>query len=195
MSQTQPDINVRDAGSPLQARPGFGRRVLALLIDYALIIAYLTVLVLVALVIAGVTGGFANWLAFGTLGAELLGFVILVLPIGIYLYAAEASPWQATVGKRALGLRVVVEAHGGRPGRLRILVRTVVKLIPWEFAHFFVWQAAASAGLAVFPVWIAVGAVVANLLPVAYVACVLFQRERRGPHDLVAGTRVIATPR
>ncbi|MEO8931850.1 MAG: RDD family protein [Lacisediminihabitans sp.] len=175
--------------------PSFGRRLLAILIDYALIVAYLAVLTLVAVVVAGMTGGFAHWLAFGTLGAELLGFVTLVLPVGIYLYAAEASVWQATVGKRALRLRVIDETNGGRPGRIRILVRTVVKLIPWELAHFFVWQAVAAGSLSVFPVWVSVGIAGANLLPIAYVVCVLLQRERRGPHDLVAGTRVVSVRR
>jgi len=175
--------------------PGFGRRLLALLVDYALIVAYLGVLVLVALLVVRVTGTFMDWLALGTVVAELLGFVLLVLPVGIYLYAGESSARQATVGKRVLGLRVVLEANGGRPGRARILVRTVVKLIPWEFAHFFVWQAAASAGLAVFPVWITIGIAAANLLPIAYLVCVFVQRDRRGPHDLVAGTRVIVASR
>lgn len=175
--------------------PSFGRRLLALLIDYALIVAYLIVLVLGALLVARITGTFTDWLAFGTFGAELLGFVFLVLPVGVYLYAGEASARQATVGKRVLGLRVVLEADGERPGRVRILVRTVIKLIPWEFAHFFVWQAAASAGLAVFPSWITVGIAAANLLPIVYLVCVLVQRDKRGPHDLVAGTRVIVAPR
>jgi uncharacterized RDD family membrane protein YckC len=164
---------------------------MALLVDYALIVAYLVVVSIVGLFVALATGGFANWLALGTLGAELLGFVVLVLPVAVYLYLCEASTRQATVGKRLLGLRVVVAASGARPGRARILVRTVIKLIPWEFAHFFVWQAAASAGLAVFPAWITVGIAVANLLPLGYLVCVLVQRDRRGPHDLVAGTRVV----
>lgn len=179
---------------PLHA-PGFGRRLLALLVDYALIVAYLAVISIAGLIVARLTGGFANWLALGTLGAELLGFVVLVLPVAVYLYLCEASARQATVGKRLLALRVVVAATGERPGHVRILVRTVIKLIPWEFAHFFVWQAVASAPLAVFPTWITVGIAAANLLPLAYLVCVLVQRERRGPHDLVAGTRVVLAPR
>jgi uncharacterized RDD family membrane protein YckC len=197
MGEMQPKLSELpdDVGPAPTGSPGFGRRLLALLVDYALIVGYLAVLVLAALLLVRITGTFMDWLAFGTVVAELLGFVLLVLPVGIYLYAGEASARQATVGKRVLGLRVVLQASGGRPGRARILVRTVVKLIPWEFAHFFVWQAAASAGLAVFPRWIAIGITVANLLPIAYLVCVLLQRDKRGPHDLVAGTRVIVAPR
>ncbi|MDO5644747.1 MAG: hypothetical protein Q4G21_03505 [Dermabacter sp.] len=35
-------------------------------------------------------------------------------------------------------------------------------------------------------------ALISNALPVAYVLTVAFQKDRRGPHDLVAGTKVIA---
>lgn len=175
----------------MSTKPGFLRRVGALLIDYALILGYLAVIALVAVLVARLTGSFADWLALGTGGAELLGFVVLVLPVGLYLYLGESSARQATVGKRALRLRVVTAATIGRPSRGRILVRTIVKLIPWELAHFFVWQAAASAGLAVFPLWITVGIAAANVLPIVYVLVVLLQRDGRGPHDLVAGTRVV----
>ena len=175
--------------------PGFGRRLLALLVDYVLIIAYMAVVAIVGLLAALVTGGFLDWLVLGTLGAELLWFLVLVLPVAMYLYLGEASSHQATVGKRLLKLRVVVAGTGARPSRVRILVRTVIKLIPWEFAHFFVWQAAASAGLAVFPLWISIGIAAANLLPLFYLVCLLVQRDKRGPHDLVAGTRVVIASR
>jgi uncharacterized RDD family membrane protein YckC len=71
-------------------------------------------------------------------------------------------------------------------------VRTVVKLLPWEIAHFFVWHTvAAAAGDGVFPPWLIAGLIVADLLPVAYVLTVAIEPQRRGPHDLVAGTRVV----
>lgn len=173
-------------------RPSFPRRVGGLLIDYALILAWMATIGLITLVAYVITGTLTNWLDFGVLGAELLGFVVLVLPVGIYLFVAESSSWQATVGKRALGMRVVDAATLGRPSRWRILVRTVVKLLPWEFAHFMVWHliAALAAGGAI-PPWIIVGLVVADVLPLVYVLVVAFQPQRRGPHDLLAGTRVV----
>ena len=124
-------------------RPDFGVRLLSLSIDYGLILAYLAVLVLVALGGYALTRSLHDWLSLGTAGAELLGFVFLVLPVGIYLYLGEASERQATVGKRLLSLRVVDAATGGRLAKPRVLVRTIVKLLPWEVAHFFVWQAVA----------------------------------------------------
>lgn len=175
------------------SRPAFGVRLLSLLIDYGLILAYLAGLVLVALGIYALTGTLYDWLSLGTAGAELLGFVVLVLPVGVYLYLCEASERQATVGKRVLSLRVVDAATGGTLSKPRVLVRTIVKLLPWEVAHFMVWQAVAftATGATDFPAWLSVGMVVANVLPILYIVMVLFQRDGRGPHDLIARSRVI----
>ena len=174
-------------------RPSFFRRIAALLIDYALIVAWMVLIALVSLIVAVASGGYTNWLSWGVGIAELAGFVILVLPVGIYLFVCEASRRQATLGKRALRMRVV--ALDGTPAPAwRILVRTIVKLLPWEVAHFFVWHTVdlgLGGGDVVFPVWLTIGLVVADVLPLIYVLVVLLQRDRRGPHDLIAGTRVV----
>lgn len=121
-------------------RPTFWARVAALLLDYGIILGWMAILAAATLALSAITGGFFNWLSLGTAGAQALGFLLLVLPVGIYLYASEASSRQATVGKRVLRLKVVEASTGGRPSRSRILVRTVVKLLPWEIAHFAVWN-------------------------------------------------------
>lgn len=172
-------------------RPGFLRRIAALLIDYALILGWMAIIAALSTGIALATGGYANWLAWGTGVAQLLGFAVLVLPVGIYLLATESSSRQATVGKRVMKMRVVAR-DGSRASAWRILVRTIVKLLPWEVAHFFVWHTVAVAsGDGVFPAWLVAGLIVADVLPVAYVLTVLLEPDRRGPHDLVAGTRVV----
>jgi uncharacterized RDD family membrane protein YckC len=172
-------------------RPGFFRRIAALLIDYGLILGWMVIIAAVSAGIAVATGGYANWLAWGTTVAQLLGFAVLVLPVGIYLFVTESSARQATIGKRVLRLRVVAR-DGSRAPAWRILVRTVVKLLPWEIAHFFVWHTvAAASGGGVFPPWLIIGLVIADVLPIAYVLTVAIEPERRGPHDLVAGTRVV----
>jgi uncharacterized RDD family membrane protein YckC len=177
-------------------RPSFLRRIAALLIDYCLILGWMAVIAVVSSVIALSTGGFANWLAWGTAAAQLAGFLVLVLPVGVYLFLTESSTRQATLGKRALRMRVV-GMDGKRASRGRILVRTIVKLLPWEFAHFMVWNVVdvASRGGAAFPGWLVAGLVVADAIPVGYVLVVALQHDRRGPHDLVAGTRVVSFPR
>ena len=51
--------------------------------------------------------------------------------------------------------------------------------------------AVASTGASEFPAWLLAGLIAADVLPVVYVLVVAFQRDRRGPHDLAAGTRVV----
>ncbi|WP_427886957.1 RDD family protein [Kribbella sp. GL6] len=167
----------------------FRRRIAALLIDYLLICAWLAVLAGAALVVYLITGSLPNWLDLvGTAGAETLGFVLLVLPVGIYLFTTEASARHATVGKRALHLQVTDPRTGTPPTRRQILVRTVVKLIPWELAHFFIWQLAAAGSPT--PAWITTGLIAVYVLPLTYLAMVAFRKDARGPHDLAANTAV-----
>src|SRR5690625_997868 len=165
--------------NPAPALPvpaSFGRRLAALLIDYALIVGWMVVLGGLTLLIWAITGQIFNWLDLGTWGAQLLGFVVLVLPVGIYLYACEASAKQATVGKRAVGLRVVTAASGARPSRGRILIRTIVKLLPWELAHTALWQLMSRllTGEEHIPGWLILALVVVDVLPLVYVLMVAF---------------------
>lgn len=174
-------------------RPTFQVRLLALLVDYALILGWMAALAAVTFVLSSVTGKSFDWLELGTAGAQLLGFLLLVVPVGSYLFVCESSARQATVGKQAFGLLVVNAKDGGRPSRPRILVRTVVKLLPLEIAHFAVWNVVAVAADAdpALPGWLLLVLAVANLLPLVYVMLVALERNRRGPYDLAAGTRVV----
>jgi uncharacterized RDD family membrane protein YckC len=138
------------------------------------------------------TGQLPDWMGSGVARAEIVGFCVLVLPVGLYLYCSESSPRHATVGKRALELVVVSDDERGDVTRFRIAVRTVVKLFPWELAHFFVWHTVAMASRAqpAFPEWLQAGLVSSLAIPVGYVLVIALRRDGRGPHDLVAGTRV-----
>ncbi|WP_347039496.1 RDD family protein [Glutamicibacter halophytocola] len=181
MSTRQPD------------RPPFRTRIAALLVDYALILGWMALLGGASLILARATGSFYNWLELGAIGAQLLGFAVLVLPVGIYLFSTEASQRQATVGKRLRRLKVIDAGTGGRPARGQVLVRTIIKLLPWELAHFSIWHSAALAadGAQQWPGWLLAVTVAANLLPVAYILMAGLRRHGRGPHDLAAGTRVV----
>lgn len=174
-------------------RPKFRTRLLALLLDYAVILGWMLALAIVTFLLYLITGDFFNWLALGTVRAQLLGFLVLVLPVGAYLYVGEGSRSQGTLGKRIMGLQVVDANTGERASQFRILIRTIAKLLPWEIAHFAVWNIVAltSDGGSRFPHWLTIVATAANLLPFIYIAFVAFQKDKRGPHDLFAGTQVV----
>ena len=80
------------------------------------------------------------------------------------------------------------------PLRRNILLRTIVKLLPWEIAHTFVWQMQyvfyKSGYEADVPVWIFVGLNVPIVLIFIYIAMIALRRDGRAPHDLAGGTIV-----
>lgn len=66
-----------------------------------------------------------TWLAFQ-------GWIVLsvVFPTWLYFSLAEASPWQATLGKHLLGLRVT-DGQQKRLSLSRACLRNFLKILPW----------------------------------------------------------------
>jgi len=115
--------------------PGWWPRLLASLVDYVVIVAWLLTLGGLSLIITPFLPpprGQQN------LGAtDLIVFAMTVLPVWLYLTLTEAAPAGATLGKRVTRLRVRrvgdANASGGR-----IALRNAVKLLPWQLAHLAV---------------------------------------------------------
>ncbi len=95
-----------------------GRRYMARLIDSAVILLIVGAVVLIETVVVSGRSSDAWILA-------VVAFVVVAIWVG-YSATLESSPWQATVGKRLLKLRVYNQ-HGGRvtlkPGAVRSLVK------------------------------------------------------------------------
>jgi uncharacterized RDD family membrane protein YckC len=108
------------------------RRLIAWTIDWCVIALYL--IILFTLVSPLVGSAFKS----SPYAAESLGFLLLTLPVLIYLSATETI-WGRTVGKRLLGLRVS-GASGKTASVARVILRNCLKLIPWELAHFSIWH-------------------------------------------------------
>ena len=129
-----PARDARASASPWQQLAAFG-------VDYLLIAGYLALLTAVGVGLSGLGGASRRA---GHAARRLLGhataFVTLTLPVALYFALWEASPWQATPGKRALGLRVVLVSGGRRVPFGRALLRPAVKLAPWELAHAALWH-------------------------------------------------------
>jgi uncharacterized RDD family membrane protein YckC len=116
------------------------QRIRAFLLDYLIIAAYLVLLVIISV-----------GLGFGPLcsvframfadpnRSEFSAFLMLVLPVILYFALLECSPWQATWGKRKMGL-CVVDTHGARLSFPRSLVRSLLKFLPWELTHACLWR-------------------------------------------------------
>jgi len=110
------------------------------------------------------------------------------LPVWAYFVICEQSAWQATIGKRLLGLHV--SDTSGKPiGFGRAILRTTMKMLPWDLTHLSLMLPS--------PLWLEKkptfrpGLLVANILIVVYLATMLFTPRKQSIHDLVAGTIVL----
>lgn len=180
------------------APPSLRIRLLALLLDYLVILGWMAVLALASVTYYLLRGNLPDYFALlGPYGSQAAAFGALTLPVVIYHFATEAGRRHATWGKRRLGLTVRA-VDGSAPSRKQVLLRTVIKFLPWEAAHFFIWQTqwrlSQTGGDGTVPWWASAGLAVTSIAPLAYVASVARTRLRRGPHDLLAGTRVVTTP-
>jgi uncharacterized RDD family membrane protein YckC len=161
-------------------------RTIAFLIDVAIVVAALVVMTLLAFGLAIILGvGQFGRLAIVELLAIvwLLGFFFLR---NFYFMAFELTPRCATLGKRALGLRVTTR-NGGPLGFDAIFARNALRelelFLPLSFVMVYARDVGGWGVLAGF-VWCALFA----FFP-------LFNRDRLRVGDFVAGTWVIRVPK
>ncbi|MGH2495713.1 MAG: RDD family protein [Ktedonobacteraceae bacterium] len=172
------------------------QRIVAFLLDYLIIAAYLVILVII-----GVGLGFGPLRsAFQAMFAnpnisEFSAFLLLVLPVILYFALFECSSWQATWGKRKRGLRVI-DARGNRLSLPRSFVRSLLKFVPWELTHACLWRIPGwpLAPATPSPIIIA-GLVLVWVLVAAYLVSMFVSKKHQAFYDWIAGTYVIVVPR
>lgn len=120
--------------------------------------------------------------------AELTGFFMITLPVSFYFILCDCSKSQGTLGKRKMDIRVV-DGFGQRIGIRRSVVRTVIKFLPWEVAHFGIWQLMFPSTLSDMTVLIILYAV--NLAILIYLIIPLTNKKKKNVYDWVAGTEVV----
>lgn len=108
-----------------------------------------------------------------------------------FLVAYLQSRWKTTPGKELLQIRIT-DIHGLTPEPRLLALRTILPLFPlWHFAIQMVCNAA---GAAYLGAWIGLGMFAVLSFDAG---CMLFRRDRRSLHDLLARTQVVldAEPR
>ena len=166
---------------------GLGRRATAFAFDYAWVLGWLVVVVVIGVVVRAAWPDAAAAVFGDPIRAQATGFISVTLPISLAFAIAEASQRGATWGKRRMRLRVE-SAAGERIGLGRSLVRTALKFLPWELSHAAIWRFA-------FPesapeaVPIALISIAWGLIG-AYVVTALVG-SRRTLYDRLSGTRVV----
>ncbi|GHO60923.1 RDD family protein [Ktedonobacter robiniae] len=172
------------------------RRCSAFLLDYLIISAYLILLVIVGIRLGlGPLKTIFQAMFADPNVSEVSAFLLLVLPVLLYFALSEHSSWQATWGKRKMGLRVT-NASGIRLSLPRSLVRSLLKLVPWELTHACLWRIP---GWPVAPTTpsliVTTGLVLVWVLVGANLVSMLVGKKHRTLYDWIVGTYVVVVPR
>jgi uncharacterized RDD family membrane protein YckC len=146
------------------------KRLVAFLIDYLLIITY--ALLLFGLVVS--IYGFDNLqnTQLNAVQQYFTGFFTLTMPVFCYAYFMESGRYKATLGKQCMKIHIASPL-----GNRAILVRNILKFLPWEVAHigiyslrFYINKGAET------PVWVWMLLVLPQVVVVVYFVSLFYYR-------------------
>lgn len=171
-------------GTALRKSAALKKRFLALILDFLTIVCYGAVLFgvnmfLYLVILDGVP-------AFAELGMNLISLT-LIGPVFLYSVIMEAGGKHATLGK--IKMKITVSSADSKPvGTGQIVLRNVVKFLPWQLAHMVIFHGFAL-NWELTPLWTAMLLAV-DVLPLVWIGF-LFRSDHRGLHDLIANTAVV----
>jgi|JI102314A2RNA_FD_contig_51_1578006_length_1183_multi_2_in_0_out_0_1 uncharacterized RDD family membrane protein YckC len=159
------------------------KRIFAWIIDWLIIAVYACALFGVMMTLSS--------MEIVTLGAvhpvkgQVIGFLTLTLPVVLYCIFTEAGSRHATFGKRIMKIEIM-----GNPLTTgEIVLRNVIKFLPWEFAHAgILWINYINTPET--PRWIWLLLIGPQVLVVIYVMSIVATKGSRSLYDMIAGTRV-----
>lgn len=152
------------------------RRFIAIIMDFLILSVYAVILFVFSPLLSPLFQETA-W------KSELFGFILLVIPVFLYFFLFEASCLKATPGKVCLHLRVVM-LDGTNIGYKNSFYRSAVKFIPWEIAHFAIWQFMFPESMFSFIAMTLL--VISNIFGILYIVFPFFNSKKRAIHDFAA---------
>ena len=156
-------------------------RILAIGLDYLIIITYGAVLFGITTTI-----GVASISPFE---GQIVGFISLTLPVFLYFYLMEKGRLAATLGKRVMNISV--QTNTGNNSQ-RVLLRNILKFIPWEIAHLGVHWIIYYSGIdRAPPVWVWVALILPQVIVVGYILSIILYRGESSLYDKIANTRIV----
>lgn len=167
-------------------------RIAAFAWDYVVILGYLMALLAVGLFFTlGPIGARWSSLMSDPVNADLVAFLVTVLPVALYFAVSEAR-WGGTWGKRKLRLFVAVAGAGVGVGLGRVLLRNGVKFLPWQMAHTAMFHIPGfPLEPTAAPAWTTVLLSAAWSLLALHLLGLTFLGRRRPLYDRLAGTVVL----
>jgi uncharacterized RDD family membrane protein YckC len=169
---------------------GFWIRAGAFALDYIIILGYLLGIILLSLLV-NTLFSINQWLFAERIRAQLVGFLLITLPVTLYFAESESSMRQATWGKQRLKLKVG-NRNGNRISFWRAFGRTLLKFVPWEISHTLIWQIYFSPQKD--SDWISYGFVLVYLLIGANIFSLKITKTNQTLYDLLTNTYVIEPP-
>ncbi len=164
-------------------------RLVAFLIDYLILMVYALALLGIVL-LWGVDHHISSPVI-----AQLAGFASLTLPVILYFTVLEHGKRQASVGKRVMRLIVTDPTHQAASFK-RLLVRNLLKFLPWEIAHLGIHWAYYYSRLGLeLPAWIWIPLILSQMLAIGYVLSIVLHSNHQALYEQWSGTRVIDVTR
>jgi len=154
------------------------RRFTALFIDFLILSIYAGILFLFSPIISPLFQKSAGQ-------SQLMGLLLLVTPVFLYFFLFEGSYLKVTPGKLLFHIKVY-KIDGTDFNYKNSFLRSFVKFIPWEFAHFAIWQLVFP--LSKFSYTAETLLVIANILAILCIIFPFINKNARLIHDYAAHT-------
>ena len=113
----------------------FKQRVFAFILDLLLILSYFMISILINRMFHF---PLSSYFSHDPMIAQVLGFCWVTLPVSLYFFLFEfkrGGDIRQTIHRDHL----IHHAHKRLKAK-QILIRTVVKFLPWELSHFVIWR-------------------------------------------------------
>lgn len=161
----------------------FLTRLKAFLFDYLIILAYLILLLLSSLFfIPSIQTLFTG----SPVIAQLMGFLLLTLPVSLYFILTDSVLFGQSFGKRKLSIQVV-NRNGKALSIPQAILRTFLKFLPWELSHFLIYRL----GNSEMPIhYYFIGGLIYALI-FTYILTAIFTKNKQSLYDLITKTKVI----
>lgn len=162
-------------------------RILACIIDYGIIAGYATLLFLVA----NLFFSLFEWKPGNNpIIGQLIGFLTLTFPVVTYSYLTEKSIWRGTVGKKLQKLIVLTDPNKSAKN---ILLRNILKYLPWELAHTGVhWIIFYTSNGIEVPLWTWIILILPQIVSVVYLISIVISKGRSSVYDNISKTKIVS---
>ncbi len=158
----------------------FHKRLLAYMIDYALLILYLMTM---KYILHGETDSYSSLLFGMDEGRIAMDILAISIPMLFYSLLTEVFMNGQTVGKKILGIRVI-SLDGGEATLGQYIYRWIVKFFEWPFLFGFIFLTTAT---------IIVYTFITAICGIAVVITIAVTEKNQRLGDIIAGTVVVNT--